>query len=73
MQNSCSKTFIYLLVIAVVLTIIYSFVGYFGNDKTEVPLSQVVEQVKNKEVEKIVWFYSDNSFEEFFPENNRNL
>lgn len=24
--------------------------------------------ISDKEVEKIVWFYSDNSFEEFFPE-----
>jgi len=54
MQNSCSKTFIYLVIIAVAITIIYSFVGYFGNSKNEVPLSQVVEQVKNNEVDKIL-------------------
>ena len=26
--------------------------------------------LSDKEVEKIVWFYSDNSFEEFFPEKD---
>ena len=34
----------------------------------EMPPKRQIHSLSDKEVEKIVWFYSDNSFEEFFPE-----
>jgi len=34
----------------------------------EMPPKRQIHSLSDKEVEKIVWFYSDNSFEEFYPE-----
>lgn len=52
-MNNCSKTFIYLIVIAFVIASVYALVSYRNPKQNEVTLSTVVEQVKNQEVSKI--------------------
>ncbi|MCX6811385.1 MAG: ATP-dependent zinc metalloprotease FtsH [Candidatus Berkelbacteria bacterium] len=53
-MNNCSKTFIYLIVIALAIASVYAFVSYMNPKKDEVALSTVIEQVKNQEVSKIL-------------------
>jgi cell division protease FtsH len=52
-MNNCSKTFIYLIIIALVIASVYALVSYRNPKQNEVTLSTVVEQVKNQEVSKI--------------------
>ena len=51
---SCSQNFLYLIIIALILAAIFSFSDRFNSKPQVVSLSQVVNQVKEDQVEKIV-------------------
>lgn len=53
-MSNCSKTFIYLIILALVIASIYAFAGYLKPKNEEVSLSVLSEQVKNQEVKKIL-------------------
>ena len=53
-MNNCSKTFVYLIIAALVMASIYAIVGYLNPKQDEVSLTALSDQVKNKEVKKIV-------------------
>jgi len=53
-MSNCSKTFIYLIIAALVIASIYATIGFLNPKKNEVALSTVVKQVENKEIEKII-------------------
>ncbi len=51
---SCSQNFLYLIIIALIIAAIFSFSDRFNAKPQIVSLSQVVSQVKEEQVEKIV-------------------
>lgn len=53
LKAGCSKTFIYIIIIALFITVVYSLVSYYNTDEVRITLSQVVQKVNNDEVEKI--------------------
>jgi len=70
-MSNCSKTFIYLIILALVIASIYATVGYLNPKQNEIALSTVVEKVKNQEVKKIT--VSGNKLEIELKNGNKEI